>query len=108
MTCFARSLIVSYPVDHERTTRRHAGETLKNPANAPGVAAMVLAVAALTFGLYEFAARQVGEGLVAVVLALVLGAFGAVWLARTHRKVREAERHLSALAADEPPPPPTS
>ncbi|BBX41329.1 hypothetical protein [Mycobacterium simiae] len=99
---------MSYPVDHERTTRRHAGETLKNPANAPGVAAIVLAVAALTFGLYEFAARQVSVGVVAVVLAVALGAFGSVWLARAHRKVREAERQLSALASDEPPPPPTS
>lgn len=99
---------MSYPVDHERTTRRHAGETLKNPANAPGVAAIALAVAALTFGLYEFAVRQVSAGVVAVVLAVVVGVFGSVWLARTHRRVREAERRLSALASDQPPPPPAS
>jgi hypothetical protein len=31
------------PVDHSRTTRRHAGETIKNGVNAPGL--LIVAVA---------------------------------------------------------------
>jgi hypothetical protein len=37
---------LDYPVDHERTTRQHAGESLKNGANAPGLAGLAVAVGA--------------------------------------------------------------
>lgn len=38
---------MDYPVDHARTTRQHAGETLKNTANIPGLIAVVVGVVAL-------------------------------------------------------------
>ena len=44
------------PVDHARTTRQHAGESLTNGANAPGLAGSALAVIALTVGLFAVAA----------------------------------------------------
>jgi protein-S-isoprenylcysteine O-methyltransferase Ste14 len=99
---------VDYPVDHSRTTRQHAGETMKNSGNAPGLAAAVVAAASLIFGLYEFATGHPSIGAVAVVLAVVLGVAGSGWLFYAHRRVRKAELRLEALSPDAEAPPPTS
>lgn len=96
------------PVDHQRTFRQHAGETVTNGANAPGLAGSAGAVLALIVGLFALATRHFSVGVTAVVLAAVLGAASAVWLARTHRKVREAELAWHAANSDEPAPPPSS
>lgn len=96
------------PVDHQRTFRQHAGETVANGANAPGLAGSAVAVLALIVGLFALATRHLSAGLTAVVLAALLGAASAVWLARTHRKVRDAEVAWHAANSDRPAPPPTS
>lgn len=46
---------MDYPDDQARTTRQHAGETLKDTANVPGLVALAVAVVALSVGLYELA-----------------------------------------------------
>jgi hypothetical protein len=81
---------------------------MKNSGNAPGLAAMVAAAAALIFGLYEFATGHPDSGAVAVVLAAVLGVAGSGWLFYAHRRVRKAELQLEALSPDAEAPPPTS
>ncbi|GAB3017291.1 hypothetical protein [Mycobacterium bourgelatii] len=96
------------PVDHHRTTRKHAGETLKNGSNAPGLVAVAIGVITLIVGLYLLATGDAIAGTVAVVVALVAGTGGLGWLAFTHRRVRQAEQRLYAEAFDQPAPPPTS
>lgn len=77
-------------------------------ANAPGLAGSAVAVVALTVGLFALATGHAPAGWTAVVLAVVLGAASAVWLVRTHRRVREAELAWHAANSDEPAPPPAS
>lgn len=96
------------PVDHERTTRQHAGESLKHGANMTGIGAVAVGVVALIVGLFGVATGQPGVGAVALIVAIVSGVAGAAWLVRTHRKVREAELHWQAAHSDRPAPPPSS
>lgn len=96
------------PVDHQRTARQHAGETVTNGANAPGLAGSAVAVAALIVGLFALATGHLSAGLTAVILAAALGAASGVWLVRMHRRVRDAELAWHAANSDEPAPPPTS
>ncbi|MEE2853765.1 MAG: hypothetical protein VX424_14090 [Actinomycetota bacterium] len=96
------------PVDHARTTRQHAGESLKNGANVPGLAGSALAVIALTVGLFSVAAGHLATGAIALIVAVALGALSAAWLVRAHRKVRDAELRWHAAHSDEPAPPPSS
>jgi hypothetical protein len=96
------------PVDHARTTRQHAGEAMKNGANAAGIAAIALGVIALVVGLFALAAGYPLAAATAVILAAALCAGGFVWLARTHRRVRAQEVRWQEVHSDEPAPPPSS
>ena len=98
----------SDPVDHARTTRQHAGETLSYGANAPGLAGAAVALVALIIGLFALATWHATTGWAAVVVAVVVGVLSTAWLLRTHRKVRKAERAWHAENSDEPAPPPSS
>jgi hypothetical protein len=95
-------------VDHARTTRQHAGESLKNGANVPGLAGSAAAVVALTVGLFAAATGHPAVGAIALIVAVALGALSAAWLVRAHRKVRDAELRWHAAYSDQPAPPPTS
>jgi hypothetical protein len=97
------------PIDHERTTRRHAGESVNNGVNAPGVAGVAVAVVALIGGLFALATGHVAAGSIAVFLAALLAATGAGWLIDAHRQVRKAElQQWEATHFDGPAPPPSS
>lgn len=96
------------PVDYSHTSRRHAGETLRDGANAPGLAGAAIAVAALVIGLFAFATGHHFVGSAAVILAAVLGAAAGAWVLRSHRKVRDAELRWHAANSAEPAPPPSS
>jgi tetrahydromethanopterin S-methyltransferase subunit C len=96
------------PVDHARTTRQHAGESMKNGVNAPGLIAVGVGVVALFVGLFAFATGHEVAGVVAVVLAVLLGGVGMGWLALAHRKVRETERRWHAEHPEKADHPPTS
>lgn len=100
--------VSKYPVDHARTTRQHAGESMKNGANAPGLIAIGVGLVALSAGLFALATGYALLGTVAVVLAVVLGGGGLVWLALAHRKVREVENQWHAEHPEAPKGPPTS
>jgi hypothetical protein len=96
------------PVDHARTTRQHAGESIKNGANAPGLALLAAGVIATVVCL---AAMATGYGSVAVGAALIaiLGYIaGAVWLTVAHRRVRAIEQRWLAEHPSVPRQPPTS
>ena len=78
------------PVDHARTTRQHAGETMKAGVDGPGLIAVGLV--ALVVGLLSFASGSTAIGIVGVIVAVLLMGGGLVWLARTHRKVQEKQQ----------------
>ncbi|OBH43049.1 hypothetical protein [Mycobacterium mantenii] len=96
------------PVDHARTTRQHAGESIRNGANAPGLLGSAAAVIAMTVGLFAVAAGHLVGGAIALIVAATLGALSAAWLLRAHRRVRDAELRWHAVYSDHPPPPPSS
>jgi protein-S-isoprenylcysteine O-methyltransferase Ste14 len=96
------------PVDFSRTTRKHAGETMKKTANAPGLIAVALGVVAFVVALFAFATGQTTVGVVAIVVAVILVGGGFLWLNRTHRRVREAEGRYLEEHPEVPAEPPTS
>ena len=79
------------PVDHARTTRQHAGETMKAGVNAPGLIAVGLGVLSLVLGLFAFANGTAAAGIVGVALAVLLIGGGLFWLNRAHQKVQEKQ-----------------
>lgn len=96
------------PVDHSRTFRQHAGESMNKGANAVGIAGVGVGVVALVIGLFALATGQATSGWVALIVAVAAIAAGLAWLNRTHRRVRAAELEWHAAHADEPAPPPSS
>lgn len=84
------------PVDHARTTRPHAGESMKNGSNAPGLVAMAVGIVALVVGLFLAGTGHVAFGAVGIAVAVLLLAGGGAWLARTHRQVQQQERRWLA------------
>lgn len=96
------------PVDHARTTRTHAGESLKNGQNAPGLLAVALAVAVLVVSLYFFATGQPAVGGTTLIIAAALGFLGGWWLSMTHRRVRRRELDYLKTHPGVPETPPTS
>jgi hypothetical protein len=98
----------SDPVDHERTSRQHAGESLTYGGNAPGLAGVAVAVGALCIGLFALATGHLLVGSAAAILAVVSGAAGGAWLVLTHRKIRAAELRWETMNSDKPLPPPSS
>jgi hypothetical protein len=96
------------PVNHPRTTRQHAGESMTNGTNAPGLAAIAVGVVALVVGLFALATGHPGVSGIAVTFAAVAVVVGAIWLALTHRRVRKAELDWAKTNSEEPVPPPSS
>jgi hypothetical protein len=96
------------PVDHHRTTRQHAGESMTHGVNSVGIATVGIGVIALIAGLFSFATGNPGAGTAGVVIALLLAAGGLAWLRRTHNRVRDADLDWHDAHSNRPPPPPTS
>lgn len=79
------------PVDHVRTTRKHAGQNMKNTAAFPALIAIGLGAIAVFGALFAFATSHVLVGVVFVVIAAALMLGGFSWLARERRRVRRVE-----------------
>lgn len=79
------------PVDHARTTRKHAGQNMKNTAAFPALIAIGLGAVAVFGALFAFATGQALVGVAIVALAAVLMLGGFSWLARERRRVRRVE-----------------
>jgi Flp pilus assembly protein TadB len=94
------------PVDHDRTTRKHAGENWKNTAAMPGLIAVGSSSAAIFAALYAFATMQLAGGVTLGIIAAILLVGGLCWLGWQRRRVRRVEvRYLRQHpdADDEPP-----
>lgn len=98
----------SDPIDHARTTRHHAGETMKNGANAPGLVLGAIGVVALVIALFYFARGNIEVAVTATVGAVVLLLVGGGWVLVAHRRVRARERQWLAARPHVDPEPPTS
>ncbi len=96
------------PIDHSRTTRKWAGETMKNTATTPGLVVGALAVVAFVIGLFMFAASHTTAGIVAEVIAVVAFAIAALWILGQHRKVTRQEAAYRAEHPTTPAEPPTA
>ncbi len=80
------------PVDHDRTTQPHAGESMKNGAKTPALLLLAVGVVAFVVCLASFAERQVGIGVGAVVVALLATGAGFAWLGMESRRIRQVQR----------------
>ncbi|CAN3130480.1 hypothetical protein ACNUDN_21360 [Mycobacterium sp. smrl_JER01] len=96
------------PVDHARTYRQHAGETMKAGVNAPGLVAVGIGVLSMVIGLFSFANGSPTAGTVGVVLAVLFIAGGLAWLARTHHQVQKKQQDWHRDNPEAPYEPPTS
>jgi hypothetical protein len=88
------------PVDHARTTRPHAGESMTDTKNMPALIVIGVALASFVGALAAHATNHHGTGLVFGSVSAVLLAVGLVWLAVEHRRVRGIEQRWYAEHPD--------
>jgi archaellum biogenesis protein FlaJ (TadC family) len=88
------------PVDHARTTRPHAGESMTDTKNMPALIVIGLALVCFVGSLAAFATSHHDTGLVFVAIAAAGFVIGLVWLAVEHRRVRNIEERWYAEHPD--------
>ncbi|MCV7197668.1 protein UsfY [Mycobacterium angelicum] len=76
------------PVDHLRTTRPLAGESLIDVLHWPGYLLMVAGVIGGVGSLAAFGSGHYNQGMTAGVVALALAVIGLAWLTVEHRRIR--------------------
>jgi membrane associated rhomboid family serine protease len=76
------------PVDHLRTTRPLAGESLIDVMHWPGYLLVVAGVIAGVGSLTAFGTGHYHHGMVAGAAAIAAATVGLVWLAVEHRRIR--------------------
>jgi FtsH-binding integral membrane protein len=79
------------PVDHVRTTRSHAGESMIDVAGWPGYLLLAAGLIAVVGCLAAFGTGHQSQGMTTGVIAIVALTFGLVWLTFEHRRVRRIE-----------------
>jgi hypothetical protein len=84
------------PVDHLRTTRPLAGESLIDVLHWPGYLLVVAGVIGVCASLAAFGTGHQHEGMAAGVTAVVATVAGLVWLAVEHRRIRGIFERWSA------------
>jgi hypothetical protein len=90
------------PVDHLRTTRPLAGESLIDVMHWPGYLLVVAGVIGVCASLAAFGTGHQHEGMTAGVTAVVVMVLGLVWLAVEHRRIRGIFERWSAEHPDVP------
>lgn len=97
------------PVDHSRTTRKHAGQNWKNTRAMPGLIAVGLASAAVFTALFTFATGgHVTTGVGYAVAAAVLLGGGLGWLWQERRRILRIESRYLAEHPEADAQPPAS
>lgn len=79
------------PVDHVRTTRSHAGESMIDVVSWPGYLLVVAGVIAVVGSLAAFGTGHQAQGMTTGIIAVATMTVGLVWLAIEHRRVRRIE-----------------
>lgn len=86
------------PVDHLRTTRPLAGESLIDVVHWPGYLLIVAGVVGGVGALAAFGTGHHAEGMTFGVVAIVVTVVGLAWLAFEHRRIRKiADRWYTEL-----------
>lgn len=84
------------PVDHLRTTRPLAGESLIDVLHWPGYLLLVAAVIGGVGSLAAFGTGHYPQGMAAGIVAIAVAMVGLVWLAIEHRRIRRLAEHWYA------------
>lgn len=79
------------PVDHVRTTRPHAGESMKDNKIMPGLVVIGLSLVSFVAALSAFATSHHDVGVMFTALALAGFVVGGGWLFIEHQRVRRLE-----------------
>ena len=90
------------PVDHARTTRQHAGESMIDVAAWPGYLLIFAGLIAFVGSLAAFGAGHPDSGMVTGAVAVTVVAGGLVWLAFEKRRVHRIENRWYAEHPDVP------
>ena len=80
------------PVDHVRTTRPHAGESMKDNKIMPGLFVIGLSLVSFVAALSAFATSNHDVGGALAALAMAGFVVGGGWLLIEHRRVRRMEQ----------------
>ncbi|WP_155943047.1 protein UsfY [Mycobacterium sp. 141] len=84
------------PVDHARTTRPHAGETMKDTANMPALVLLFVAVVSFFACLAAFGTSHGDVGTWLAVISALLFVASGWWFGLEHWRVRRNERQWNA------------
>ena len=84
------------PVDHARTTRPHAGETMKDTKNLPALVLLGVALVAFVGGLAAFGSGHPDVGVILVLIAAGVLVISLGWLLIEHLRVRKIEERWYA------------
>jgi Flp pilus assembly protein TadB len=79
-------------VDHDRTSRRYADESVQDSERSPGLVVVAAAALAFVVCVTNFALGEVSAGIAAAIVALLAFGAGLDWLAMDRRRIRQAER----------------
>lgn len=79
------------PVDHSRTTRPHAGESMTDNKIMPGLVVIGLAIVSFVATLAAFATSHEEAGLLLAAIAGLCFVIGGSWLLIEHHRVRRLE-----------------
>jgi hypothetical protein len=88
------------PVDHARTTRPHAGESMKDNKIMPGLIVIGVALVLFVSGLAAHGSGHHNVGIGLGLTSLVLFLIGGGWLAVEHLRVRRIEERWYAEHPD--------
>ncbi|WP_123025526.1 protein UsfY [Mycolicibacterium stellerae] len=88
------------PVDHSRTTRPHAGESMTDTKNMPGLIVIGVALVCFVGALAAFATSHHDTGLAFASMAAAGLVIGMLWLVVEHRRVRGIEERWYAEHPD--------
>lgn len=88
------------PVDHTRTTRPHAGESMKDNVIMPALILIGVALVLFVGSLAAFATRHSDVGLMTAALSAGGLLVGVVWLELEHVRVRRIEERWYAAHPD--------
>lgn len=84
------------PVDHVRTTRPHAGESMKDNKIMPALVLIGLSLVSFVAALSAFATSHHDVGVALGALALAGFIVGGAWLMVEHHRVRRLEERWYA------------
>ncbi|WP_101948597.1 protein UsfY [Mycobacterium sp. 3519A] len=88
------------PVDHARTTRPHAGESMKDNKIMPGLIVIGVALVLFVSALAAHASAHHNVGISLGITSLVLFLIGGGWLLVEHLRVRRIEERWYAEHPD--------